>query len=150
MTKNPLFSTYRQGENRITSSMVAVFERIDLSLLETLLAAASGEASLQLVSFVNQPVGKGASVPDARISARFAYWFEVKTARNALDARQRAEHVKNLDETVANERLFVVTPRCRRASGVGRTRGPEGGVVQLPCSVRCHRSGPLRPGGPRL
>jgi hypothetical protein len=83
MPKNPLFSTYRQGENRVTSSMLAVFERIDLSILESLLTAATGEASLQLVSFVNQPIGKGTSVPDARISAHFAYWFEVKTARNA-------------------------------------------------------------------
>jgi hypothetical protein len=47
MAKNPLVSTYRQGENRVTSSMLAVFERIDLPLLETILAAAAGEASLQ-------------------------------------------------------------------------------------------------------
>jgi len=79
MAKNPLFSTYRQGENRVTSSMLAVFERIDLSLLETILAAAAGESSLQMVSFTNQPPSKGRSVPDARISANFAYWFEVKT-----------------------------------------------------------------------
>lgn len=46
VAKNPLFSTYRQGENRVTSSMLAVFERIDRSLLETMLAAASGESSL--------------------------------------------------------------------------------------------------------
>ena len=31
MIKTPLFSTYRQGENRVTSSMLAVFERIDLA-----------------------------------------------------------------------------------------------------------------------
>ena len=61
MAKNPLFSTYRQGENRVTSSMLAVFERIDLSFLETVLAAASGESSLQMVSFTNQPPGKGHS-----------------------------------------------------------------------------------------
>jgi hypothetical protein len=83
MAKNPLFSTYRQGENQVTSSMLAVFERIDLSLLETILAAAAGEASLQMVSFTNQPPGRR-SVPDARISARFAYWFEVKIVRSAL------------------------------------------------------------------
>jgi hypothetical protein len=60
MGKNPLFSTYRQGENRVTSSMLAVFERIDLSLLETILAAAAGESSLQMVTFTNQPPGRGA------------------------------------------------------------------------------------------
>ena len=63
MTKNPLFSTYRQGENRVTSSMLAVFERIDLSLLEAILASAAGESSLQMVSFTNQPPGIGQSTP---------------------------------------------------------------------------------------
>ena len=53
--------------------MLAVFERIDLSLLETLLGSATGESgAIQRVSFVN-PAGTGASVPDARISAAFAY-----------------------------------------------------------------------------
>jgi hypothetical protein len=32
--KAPLFSTYRQGENRVTSSLMAVFERVDLSIVE--------------------------------------------------------------------------------------------------------------------
>lgn len=110
MTRNPLFSTYRQGENRVTSSMLAVFERIDLSLLEALLASASGESSLQMVSFVNQPPGRGASVPDGRISARFAYWFEVKTARGALRRGQLHEHLVSLESAGGDERLFVVTP----------------------------------------
>ena len=112
MAKNPLFSTYRQGENRVTSSM-AVFERIGLSLLESILAAASGESSLQMVSFTNQPAGKGHSVPDARISARFAYWFEIKTSRNALGQVQLAEHLSNLDDE-SEERLFVITPDAQQ------------------------------------
>ena len=96
MAKNPLFSTYRKGENRVTSSMLAVFERIDLSLLEIILASAAGESSLAMVTFTNQPPGRGHSVPDARISARFSYWFEVKTARSALRAHQLSEHLANL------------------------------------------------------
>lgn len=119
MPKNPLFSTYRQGENRVTSSMLAVFERIDLSILETLLTAATGEASLQLVSFVNQPIGKGASIPDARISAHFAYWFEMKTARNALGLEQLTEHLKSLEPTATGERLFVITPDASEPPAVG-------------------------------
>lgn len=109
MARNPLFSTYRQGENRVTSSMLAVFERIDLSLLETILSKASGESSLQMVRLTNQPVGEGASVPDARISARFAYWFEVKTTRGALRTDQLVEHLQNVSLD-GDERLFVVTP----------------------------------------
>jgi hypothetical protein len=63
-----------------------------------------------MVSFVNQPTGHGASVPDARISASFAYWFELKTVRNAFRPDQLREHVANLGTTGGDERLFVVTP----------------------------------------
>jgi len=124
MAKNPLFSTYRQGENRVTSSMLAVFERIDLSLLETILAAAAGESSLQMVTFTNQPAGKGHSTPDARISARFAYWFEVKTARDALDAPQLTEHLSNLTDE-GEERLFIVTPDVDQPGVVAALRNPK-------------------------
>ncbi|MDT0330582.1 hypothetical protein, partial [Nocardiopsis lambiniae] len=48
----PLFSTYRQGGNRVTSSMLAVFERIGLSLVEEILAKASDEATLETVCFL--------------------------------------------------------------------------------------------------
>ncbi len=149
MTKNPLFSTYRQGENRVTSSMLAVFERIDLSLLETILAAAAGEASLQMVSFTNQPPGK-CSVPDARISARFAYWFEVKVARNALDARQLAEHLTLLGDDGGDERLFVVTPDAELPmssppSTIPEPYGSTSGCCMMPSTLRsATRPGPCR------
>lgn len=76
---NPLFSTYRGGENRVTSSTLAVFERLSLDLVKYLLQNATdvGE-DLQAVVFENQVAGAG-SVPDARISARFTWWFETKT-----------------------------------------------------------------------
>src|ERR1700753_4388890 len=51
----PLLSTYRTGENRVTSSTMAVFERIDLALVQELLRAVTGMGSeLQAVSFENQ------------------------------------------------------------------------------------------------
>jgi hypothetical protein len=59
----------------------------------------------------------GRSVPDARISASFAYWFEVKTERNALRLQQLAEHLANLDGQGGDERLFVITPDASRPSG---------------------------------
>lgn len=110
MANSPLFSTYRGGENRVTSSMIAVFQRLELSLLERLLGAVAQESALQLVAFVNQPAGVGASVPDARMSALFDYWFETKTAPNALGHKQLSEHYKNLSPGVKHERLFIVTP----------------------------------------
>lgn len=110
MAKTPLFSTYRQGENRVTSSMLAVFERIDAGIVERILAAASGESALAFVNFANQLEGTPGSVPDASISASFRYLFEVKTARNAVDPGQLAKHLQHLDGTFRDERLFVVTP----------------------------------------
>ena len=125
MAKNPLFSTYKQGENRVTSSMLAVFERIDLSLLETILQEASGESSLQMVSFLNQPPGKGHSVPDALISARFAYYFEVKTARNAVSANQLSEHLASLTDEVGEDRLFVITPDPEQPAPITAAADPR-------------------------
>ena len=110
MANSPLFSTYRGGENRVTSSIVAVFQRLELSLLERLLGAVAQESALQLVAFVNQPAGVGASVPDARMSAQFDYWFETKTVPNALAQKQLSEHYKNLTPGAKHERLFIITP----------------------------------------
>jgi hypothetical protein len=118
MANSPLFSTYRGGENRVTSSMMAVFQRLELSLLERLLGAVAQESALQLVAFANQPAGAGASVPDARMSARFDYWFETKTVPNALSANQLNEHYKNLSEGAHHERLFIVTPDAARPSAL--------------------------------
>jgi hypothetical protein len=119
MANSPLFSTYRGGENRVTSSMMAVFQRLELSLLERLLGAVAQESALQLVAFVNQPPGAGASVPDARMSARFDYWFETKTVPNALRAKQLGEHYENLTAGAKHERLFIVTPDPERPAALG-------------------------------
>lgn len=110
MPKNPLFSTYRTGENRVTASMLAVFERIDATILERLLAGASGESSLTFVRFANQVAGLAGSVPDAAISASFHYLFEVKTELDTLRRKQLESHLAGLTGAFKDERLFVITP----------------------------------------
>ena len=159
MSKGPLFSTYRQGENRVTASMLAVFERIDLALVERLLGAASGESELQMVEFRNQDAGDE-SVPDASISADFRYLFEVKTERtSAVDETQLRNHLTSLAGHGC-ERLFVLTPdvdepRAGRSAQGGRrarlleqlretepTRSDEA-LSELPeasCSLSARRS----------
>jgi len=89
---------------------MAVFQRLELSLLERLLGAVSGESALQLVSFVNQPSGLGHSIPDARMTGNFDYWFETKTVPNALHEPQIGEHYSNLRPGATEQRLFFVTP----------------------------------------
>ncbi len=118
MPKNPLFSSYRTGENSVTASILAVLERIDLGVVERLLSAASGEANLPLVSFENQVAAQDGSVPDAGISANFRYLFEVKTTTRSLDRRQLEAHLAHLDGSFANERLFVLTPDAEEPSEV--------------------------------
>ena len=111
---NPLFSTYRSGENRVTSSTIAVFQRIDLEIVRELLQNAAGMGDeLRAVSFENQVVGEG-SVPDARISARFTWWFETKTVPHAYDGEGHDRHQVCAHATRligdADAYLFVVTP----------------------------------------
>jgi hypothetical protein len=109
----PLLSTYRTGENRVTSSTMAVFERIDLALVQELLRAVSGMGSeLQAVSFENQVTLAG-SVPDAQISARFSWWFETKTEIDAYAHEGHSRAQLRKQSMVLEDRdalLFVMTP----------------------------------------
>jgi hypothetical protein len=92
---------------------MAVFERIDLALVQELLRAVTGMGSeLEAVSFENQVTVRG-SVPDAQISARFSWWFETKTeidayAREGHSRAQLRNHSTVLDDPGAL--LFVITP----------------------------------------
>lgn len=116
----PLLSTYRTGENRVTASTMAVFERLDLALVEELLAAATGSGDeLRTVTFENQVI-EGGSIPDARIAARFSWWFETKTERGAYASeghsrKQLREHAALLADD-PDSLLFVLTPDPTRPS----------------------------------
>lgn len=110
MPKTPLFSTYRQGENRVAASLVAVFQRIDLDLVERLLASAIGESTLEMVHFRNQAAAAEGTVPDAEISANFHYLFELEIERGAVRIKQLRGHLEHLRASAASQRLFVVTP----------------------------------------
>jgi hypothetical protein len=131
---NPLFSTYRGGENRVTSSLMAVFERIGLALVQELLEAATGTGEeLRTVTFENQVVNVGA-VPDARISARFTWWFETKTARGGYTAEghdrdQVRAHAQQLEDD-PHARLFVLTPDPVTPSWFERLSGVNEAVRQ--------------------
>lgn len=107
---NPLFSTYTQGENRVTSTVIAVLENINNQLAEDVLEALTDESDLSLVSFDNQVTGVD-SVPDAAIRSSTALWFETKTSRNSVDKQQLKNHLKELEKDEADlQRLIVLTP----------------------------------------
>lgn len=65
-----LFSTFYSGEHRVTSSLIAVSQRIEIGLVERLLGAATGPCDGD-VGY--QPKKDFGSILDARISANFDY-----------------------------------------------------------------------------
>ena len=110
---NPLFSRYSQGENRVTASILAVFERISFALVEQILQILCEEPNLPLLQIKNQiKSGKMGRVPDGAIQASFAYWIETKTVQNAVDFNQLEGHLTALSEVpdVGKKKLLVLTP----------------------------------------
>jgi hypothetical protein len=107
---NPLFSTYTQGENRVTSTVLAVLEHVNNRIAEDVLEALVDESDISLVAFDNQVPGVD-SVPDAAITGSTALWFETKTSRGAVRQGQLERHLEALDEDPSDlQRLIVLTP----------------------------------------
>ena len=103
---SPLFSTYRQGENRVTATLLAVLQRLSLPNIDRILQALLEDTALSLVTFDNQPKGKQ-STPDARIGTGQGVWIETKTTRSAVNPGQISNHVKGLAD---REKLLLLTP----------------------------------------
>jgi hypothetical protein len=88
------------------------------------MAAVTGMGDeLRTVTFENQVVA-GGTVPDARVSGRFTWWFETKTRRGAYSAEghdrtQLREHA-NLLAGDSDTVLFVLTPDPARPAWFDR------------------------------
>ena len=105
----PLFSPYRQGENRITGTLLAVLQRLRLPNIDRILRTLLEEDSFSLVSFQNQ-VKTEQSVPDALIrmgQVTGAVWIETKTNIGEVRRCQIENHLKSVGE---GEKLLVLTP----------------------------------------
>ena len=109
-TSKSIFSTYHKSENRVTSTILAVLERLSNP---TLLAFFQGieENDVKTIIFENQ-YKKGNSVADARIFAAFEYIIETKIERNTVDCKQLQRHLRNSKHA----KLIVLTPddKCPR------------------------------------
>ena len=101
----PLFSTYRQGENRVTATFLAVLQRLSQPNVDRILRTLLGEDTFSLVSFQNQIRAKE-SVPDAVIRGT-TIWVETKTERDAVHSSQIRNHLKSVSE---DQKLLVLTP----------------------------------------
>jgi hypothetical protein len=103
-----IFSTYRQGENRVTASVLAVLRSLVLPRIEFILGALLDE-EFTLVSFQNQAAKGGTGVPDAEITAKARILLETKTERNSVKKEQLKRHLERLG-TKSDGRLLVLTP----------------------------------------
>jgi len=116
----PLFSTYTQGENRVTGTIMAVFERINSGLVEDILAKLVGEPGLTLLEFETQLRGES-SVPDGAVRATTAVYLETKTTPWAIDHDQLQRHLQELEQAEARH-LLVLTPDTERPVELDDTR----------------------------
>ena len=107
-----LFSRYSQGENRVTASILAVFERISFSLVERILQILCGETNLPLLIIKNQiNSGEKDSRPDGAVQASFAYWIETKVVQDSVDLEQLKRHLCSLEKSSFDKKkLLVLTP----------------------------------------
>ena len=110
----PLFSTYRQGENRITATLLAVLQRLSLPNIDRVLQALLEDTTFSLVTFDNQPKGKG-STPDAKIGTGSAIWIETKRVRNTVNSSQLKKH---LDGVRHRDNLLLLTPDDNAPAGL--------------------------------
>ncbi|BBC25118.1 hypothetical protein [Pseudanabaena sp. ABRG5-3] len=108
-----IFSQYKQGENRVTASILAVFEKISFRLVEKILQILFEDTNQSVLTFKNQVKHKD-SVPDARIHASFTYLLETKVVpilNNSAAQEQLRNHIKVLEgESTKHKRLLVLTP----------------------------------------
>jgi hypothetical protein len=110
---NPLFSRYSQGENRVTASILAVFERISFALLERILQIICEEPNESLLEIKNQIKPKGFNaIPDGAIQASFAYWIETKVVPGTVDKDQLQRHLQALVQhpNASKKKLIVISP----------------------------------------
>jgi hypothetical protein len=93
---NPLFSRYSQGENRVTASTLAVFERISFALVERILQTLCQEQNLSLLTIKNQFKPKNAgSIPDGIIKASLKVFF--------LSSCEDISHTIHLNQDIRND-----------------------------------------------
>lgn len=122
MTNTSIFSTYKGGENRVTSSMLAVFQRVGIDITEQILAKAIEESALGLVTFASQPSAGSVGVPDAELKASFHYLIETKVVPNTYQSQnpnaQLTRHLARLTGGHADEKLLVVTPDAEEPPGI--------------------------------
>lgn len=104
---NSIFSTYSNAENRVTSTILAVFEKLNSATVTRILQVLMEDSTLELIEYENQ-IKSSESVPDGRIKGTFDYLIETKVVLNSIDKEQIKKHLKLLKYDFS--KLLVLTP----------------------------------------
>lgn len=107
---NPLFSTYDQGDNQVTGTILSVLEHLGSDLVEELLEALLDESDLAILTFTPQYRGEQ-GIPDAAVRGSTTLLIETKIEPRSVDVDQLNRHLETLDEeSTETQRLVVLTP----------------------------------------
>lgn len=111
-----IFSTYSQGENRITATFLAVLQELSLSRIDHLLGEMLEDDNFNSITFANQPSSGGVGVPDAEISSNMHLLLETKVVCNSVTKDQLTRHLARFEEAnpVRTQRLIVLTPDSKK------------------------------------
>lgn len=114
---NELFSTYRQGENRVTATLLAVLQNLSVHHFAQILQGLTGLEDRPLITIRNQSKTattgekngsrEKSSVPDAELSANFDIRLETKLGTSSGNTEQVRLHAAQVREG-ARHRFVVV------------------------------------------
>lgn len=107
---NSIFSTYSTTENQVTSTILAVFERLNSNTVTNILQIIMEDSTLELIKYDNQIKNPNSqSVPDGRIKGLFDFFIETKITEKSINIQQIEKHCKyNLKYDFS--KLLVLTP----------------------------------------
>ena len=125
-----IFSTYKTGENRVTSTILAVLRSIALNRTERLLRNLIGDERFQLIQFENQWSDCDRGVPDAVIRSDVFLVVETKIQPGMVDLPQLRRHLVRVQKVSASTRwLIVLTPDNRMPEAVDELMADNQPVV---------------------
>lgn len=104
---NSIFSTYSTAENRVTSTILAVFEKLNSATVTRILQVLTEDSTIELIKYENQ-VQSSDSIPDGRIKGMFDYIIETKIVPNGINKKQIKNHCNLLKYDFS--KLLVLTP----------------------------------------
>lgn len=102
-----IFSTYNTAENQVTSTILAVFEKLNSSTVTRILQVLMEDSTIELIIYQNQ-IKSPESVPDGRIKGIFDYVLETKVDRDVIKVEQIINHCKGLEHVFS--KLLIITP----------------------------------------